>query len=47
MKKIYLAGCAVLLLFILVYFLLPARQDMNKKVAVAQQLGQTHQILLP
>jgi Cu(I)/Ag(I) efflux system membrane fusion protein len=33
MKKVYLAGCVVLLLFILAYLLLPARQDMNKKVA--------------
>ena len=33
MKKIYLAGLAVILLFLLIYFLLPVRQDMNKKVA--------------
>ena len=33
MKKIYLAGLVVILLFILIYFLLPVRQDMNKKVA--------------
>ena len=35
MKKIFLAGCALLLLFILVYLLLPVRQDMNKKIAAA------------
>ena len=33
MKKIYLAGLAVILLFLMIYFLLPVRQDMNKKVA--------------
>jgi membrane fusion protein, copper/silver efflux system len=33
MKKIHLAGLAVILLFLLIYFLLPVRQDMNKKVA--------------
>jgi Cu(I)/Ag(I) efflux system membrane fusion protein len=35
MKRIYFAGLAVLLLFALLYFLLPVRQDMNKKVADA------------
>ena len=33
MKKMYLTGLVVLLLFVLIYFLLPARQDLNKKVA--------------
>jgi len=32
MKNIYLAGLAVILLFLMIYFLLPVRQDMNKKV---------------
>jgi Cu(I)/Ag(I) efflux system membrane fusion protein len=35
MKKIYLAGLAVILFFLLIYFLLPVRQGMNKKVADA------------
>ena len=32
MKKIYLAGLVVILFFALIYFLLPARQDMNKNI---------------
>jgi Cu(I)/Ag(I) efflux system membrane fusion protein len=32
MKKIYLAGFVVILFFALIYFLLPARQDMNKNI---------------
>jgi membrane fusion protein, copper/silver efflux system len=35
MKKIYLAGLAVLLLFVLIYFLLPVRHDMNRQITAS------------
>jgi membrane fusion protein, copper/silver efflux system len=39
MKKIYLAGCVILFLIILAYLLLPARQDMDKKIAMTTTGG--------
>jgi membrane fusion protein, copper/silver efflux system len=39
MKKIYLAGSVILFLIILAYLLLPARQDMGKKIAMTTTEG--------